>query len=352
MRVRSSAPNGVSHLARSTGAWVLGLTLALAPRLASAQTQDDSTGGRAVELFESGVALSSEQRFDEACPRFAKSNRLYPRAETLLHLGDCLEQNQKLASAHAAYREAARVAEEKSDPNKATADARISSLEPRVSRLTVDMPPATRAPQLELTRDGVPFDVTNLGVALMVDGGLHRVTAGAPGYEPWSTEVWVDGEGAAVRIAVPPLTPLSSSSAGAAASQAIDPALIQTGEPGAAHRALGYVALGVGAAGLVTGTVFTFARERHLTERDQICPGDVCPADSLASSQAQVDELTKKARAASTGAAVSFIVGGVGIAAGAILLLTVPKAAPPVAGVRIVPFAGPRVGGVSVSGGF
>src|SRR5512140_2116131 len=81
--------------------------------------------------FDDGVRLMKAGKLDEACAAFETSNRLEPRAGTLLRLGECREANKQLASAWSAYQDALTKA---TDPKKKKfATDRIKVIEPKLS---------------------------------------------------------------------------------------------------------------------------------------------------------------------------------------------------------------------------
>ena len=100
-------------------------------RIAHAQSAE------AEALFDDGNRLMADGQLAPACEAFEASNRVEPRAGTLILLGLCREQNQQLASAWSAYKDALiRV----KDPNKRElARGKVVALEPRLSYLTVSV---------------------------------------------------------------------------------------------------------------------------------------------------------------------------------------------------------------------
>src|SRR5437899_11188432 len=61
-------------------------------------------------LFEQGRELMTAQKFSDACPKFADSQKLDPKSSTLLNLANCYEKAGRSATAWATYREAAALA--------------------------------------------------------------------------------------------------------------------------------------------------------------------------------------------------------------------------------------------------
>ena len=67
---------------------------------AAAQNSD------AEALFTEAEALESAGKIPEACDAFEASNRIEPRAGTLIRLGQCRENQKHLVSAWSAYKDA------------------------------------------------------------------------------------------------------------------------------------------------------------------------------------------------------------------------------------------------------
>src|SRR3954467_12255598 len=107
-------------------------------------------------LFSDGERLMKEGKLVEACDAFAASNRMEPRAGTLINLGLCHEQNKQLASAWSAYKDALTRAK---DPKKQQlATERAAAIEARLSYLTISVPDESRVDGLSLTRNGTVVD--------------------------------------------------------------------------------------------------------------------------------------------------------------------------------------------------
>jgi hypothetical protein len=160
-------------------------------------------------LYREGRKLMADQRYAEACAKFAESHRLDPATGTLLNLATCHEAQGKLASSWLAFSEALRAARrEQREDRVRYAEERIAQLEPRLSHLTIAV---TRAPALEgmvVRVDGFLIGPAAYGVAAPIDPGTHRVEASAPGHETWSAEVVVGGGADRQLVTVPALKPL------------------------------------------------------------------------------------------------------------------------------------------------
>lgn len=80
---------------------------------------------------------------------------------------------------------------------------------------------------------------------------------------------------------------------------------------------LAYVAVGVGVVGVAVGTVFLFQSNNSVDKANELCslPGGSCPQ----ARKNEIDSLDEDARSQRSLSTVGFVVGGVGLAAGAIL---------------------------------
>lgn len=170
--------------------------------MARAQDRDPAA---AQALFDEARKLMDASRYAEACPKLAESQRLDPGIGTQFHLASCYEHAGKLASAWATFLEVASVATASGQTDRARAASRRASLlEPRLSRMKIVVPAASRASGLEITRDGVAVGMAQWDVALPVDAGDHHIEVTAPDKRSFAAPVRV-ADGATVSFEVPPL---------------------------------------------------------------------------------------------------------------------------------------------------
>ena len=177
------------------------LVIALAPR-AHAQSANASADA----LFKEGRDLVAAGKLAEGCAAFEASNKLDPAAGTLLNAADCREKNNQLATSWALFQEAARMTASSDDDvakrRHQTALDRANALEPRLSKLTIEVD-ATAG--VVVTRGDDVVDPGTWGHALPIDGGSYTITATAPGHQPWSTHVDVGPETDTKTVQVPAL---------------------------------------------------------------------------------------------------------------------------------------------------
>jgi hypothetical protein len=286
-------------------------------------------GGAAQALFDKAVADLDAGRVDAACPGFAESQRLDPRAGTLFALADCEAAQGKIASALGHYHEYIGWVSRLGGDQQARhaeriglARAQVEALQGKVPTLVLALSPSAPAGMI-VERDGVVLQGAALDVALPIDPGDHVVVARAPGIPEERTTVNI-AVGDAKRIelpfrpaAPPPTAPPAAIAEKTAVVAQPEPEPVASDDGGTTQRTLGYVASGVGLVGLVVGAVTgALVIERKGTVDDE-CTGHVC---SKAGKQA--------ADSGQTLAAVSTIAFGVGVAGavtGVTLILTAPS---------------------------
>ncbi|HEU4410039.1 MAG TPA: hypothetical protein VFS43_32590 [Polyangiaceae bacterium] len=323
-------------------ALLAGAALSAAPGAARANP------AAAEALFKEGRRLLKAGQLDEACPKFAESQRLDPSSGTLLNLADCHERQGKVASAWAEFLSASRLASTQGDAARmGEGQRRAARLEPKLSYLTVRAG-AAAAPGLVVKRDGEKVEAAQFGSRLPIDPGTHTLSAEAPGRLPFQTSVLVRPNGDDVKVEVPDLAPAPAAPPPAAAPgprASAGPADAPPPRPAAASRpALGYVLGGVGVAALGVGAVFGVMAVSTYQKAD-----DACPEHKGCSPQAidDRDRATSQAWIANVGLGV----GLVGVAVGGYLLLRSP-ATPAGAATAGGLMLSPRPGGLTLAGRF
>lgn len=291
------------------------------PSSAFAQTDRSA----AVALFDEAERLMASGDYPHACPKYAESNRIDPQLGALLHLADCYEKAGEVASAWAAFRDAAELADRKADDRSRMARERASALEARLPHLTIKLAPAAEVAGLEVIRDGNAVSPASFGTAVPVDPGSHVVEARAPGKEPWKVTLAISAGDKNGLVTIPPLAPAPLPASSAAVNSALaSSALSTTDSParaGGTQRVLGWSALGLGVVGVGLGIAFEMERSSKLSDRDATCPsGSGCSSADIAS----IADLTNQARRAGSIGGVSLIAGGLLAAGGMALIITAP----------------------------
>jgi len=187
----TTAPSTVA-----TKAIVALVALGLAAGVAHAQSAE------AEQLFSDGNKRMAEGKLAEACDAFEASNRIEPRAGTLIRLGECREARHELASAWSAYKDA--LTRVKDKRKREVASKRIAAIEPKLSYLTIVV--RERAAGVAVTRNDKILDEALLGRAMPVDGGDYAIAATAAGKRGYRTTTHVPDEGGKIVVEIPALS--------------------------------------------------------------------------------------------------------------------------------------------------
>jgi hypothetical protein len=176
---------------------------------ATVASAEGSEAQLAQALFEEGRLLMDAARFEQACAKFAESQRLDPAGGTLLNLALCHERERKLAKARADFENALALAIRDGRSDRATlAREHIANLEGRVPRVAVSVPAASEFEGLEVTVDGLALRRAAWGAFMPVDPGEHVIEAKAPARAAWSTVLRLDaGEKKSVSVPLLALLP-------------------------------------------------------------------------------------------------------------------------------------------------
>ncbi len=171
-------------------------------------------------LYREGRSLMDAKRYDEACQKFAESQRLDPATGTLLNLASCNEARGKTATAWVQFNEALLSARrDQRDDRVRFATERIAVLEPKLSRLEIVVPSEAKLEGLDVRIDGTQIGPAVYGVASPIDPGKHTVSATAPGYRSWSVDVELGANADSKTVTVPALQALPKSERGPDAGQ-------------------------------------------------------------------------------------------------------------------------------------
>jgi hypothetical protein len=232
-------------------------------------------------LFRDGRALIKAGKLADGCAKIEASERLETSVGTLLNLGDCREKLGKLASAWAAFRKAEGIAKHAGSEDKREGEARrrALALEPMLPALTLDVP--AKVDGLVIKRNGESVDPALIGTAMPLDPGTYVISAEAPGYRPWKTDIIVQYKQKR-RLSVPPLTRAVGTATVVsvpAEEPAPPPRLVvvhRTGSKWTPWRKLsvGLAIAGVGAAG--AGVYFGMRSDSLAHDADVRCPLIVC----------------------------------------------------------------------------
>lgn len=304
------------------------LALALVQSPAAADVSDvDRATARTLTL--EGYEALDRKDYATAADRFARADALYHVPTVALGLAHAQVGLGKLVGALATY---SRIVREGVPPNappafvKAVEDSRreIEALMQRIPSVIIVVRGASE-PKVML--DGVEVPAAALGVKRPVDPGTHVVHVTAAGALPGDANVTIlEGKVETVTIELKPapvsqvpVVPAAPAQPPPAAPPAAPPAEAPSG--GSTQKTLGFVAIGLGGAGLGLGAITGgLALSKHSSLIDQ-CPSGHCKPSQQASLQSDVDSYHTLGALSTAG----FIAGGALLGAGVILVLTAPK---------------------------
>jgi hypothetical protein len=334
----------------------------------SAYAQADADRAAARQLGEAGQAALDAKDYKSAEDKFRRADTLVHAPTLLLGLARALAGEGKLLEAQEAYKRIVREGVAPGSPavfQKALEDARqeVDTVSPRIGNVTISVKTAggeATPANLQVALDGAPVNAALIGVKRPANPGPHALHVQADGYKAVDLKVDVPAGGAVdapvtlekdpnavagtPAIAPPPPADGASSTTTPAGGTPEQPAEAAGGGPGIWP----WVAFGVGAAGLITGGVTgAIALGDHSDLSNACGSGGICHS----AQQSKVDNYNTMG----TISTVGFIVGGVGAAAGALLLvlhpnLTSGSAAPASTGLHVYPVLG--LGAAGAAGTF
>ena len=298
-----------------------------------------------------------QNSFEGACPKLEESERLDPAVGTLLYLGECYERVGKTASAWATFREAASLAGTSNQADRArVASGRAQELEPKLSRLTVELAPdVSKIDGVVVKRGSQRIEPSLYGTPLPVDPGEYLIEVSAPGYERWTTPIKVEAGGASASVRVPGLVkapetatpaPLATEPSAQSSTPRSLPPPASSASALSTQQTLGLVAGGVGLIGVGLGSYFGIRAISQNSDAEQHCPKSPKCNDSIG------PNLTDKAQSSASASNIAFAVGGVLLATGAVLYLTGGRSSSEEDRVALVPLFAPGAAAASISGRF
>lgn len=284
-------------------------------------------------LFYEARNLMKESRYGLACPKLEESLRLDYGIGTEFNLADCNEKLGKIATAWSGFLSVASAAHTSKQPDREkVARERARALEPRLPKLTIEVPAGTST-SLEVKRDGVIVGQAAWNMAVPVDPGPHKITASAPGKKDWEGNV-ATAEGKAAKIAVPKLenapAPVQPIAAIPVTPRTAPPppetsttTLTSFPEPiietrGQTQRTAGWIIGGAGIASLGVGAGFGI---NSLAQSSQA--KDHCDANNICDAQGiRYRDAAMKSGDIST---ITTIAGAGALLGGIVLVLTAPR---------------------------
>jgi hypothetical protein len=258
----------------------------------------------AEELTSEGALLYRRGDYQAALERFERASALSPTAMRSVHIARCLAKLGRLVAARERYLAVARQRDTDPEAGAAneTAQRELAALSPRIPKLVlvVEEP---RSARTVLTLDGQRLAQGGERGPHLLDPGAHEVRIHR-GVELTARHRVTLAEGEqrrlVLRLPAPPATARKPPS----------------DERGSAWRLWTNFSFGVGAGALLTGIGNGLAAIRQQSALLDRCPARVCPPE-----RHQDADLYDVTRIATT---VSFVIGGVGLASGTLLVILAP----------------------------
>lgn len=274
-----------------------------------------NTEARARALHEAATKELEASGPTRACPMFEEVVSIAPESwGGWMMLGECRKREGKLASAFRAYSSASEIAKRLGHPGHAhQAAVKAAGLEPKMAKLVVELSDEVRlSPQLLVSFDGKPVEVTTPKTTLRVDKGDHVVVVEAknkPRIEIHRS-VLIDGAVANAQIDQWPAATKEKTESTSSTEVTISMRKKYVPMRWTWQRKAGVMTAGVGAAGLLAGSIAgAVAISRRDESNDGHCVNDVCDDQGLA--------LRKGSLFAGNVSTGFFVVGGILTAAGA-----------------------------------
>jgi hypothetical protein len=268
--------------------------------------------------FANAQKLFKEGRFGDALPLFQNLADTTQSPNARLYVGHCLKELGKFVEAHAAFtavvKEINDHPDEKYQPTREAAISELAVLNVRLGRVIINV--AESPPNVVVKLDGNAVEEKTLGSSIVVAPGAHHVEATAGALAPVRGDVNIEGgEVKTVLLSFKkavdetPFSVVGSSNASVATTPSAD----SKSDDGATMRTMGFVAGGVGVAGLAVFTITGLMAKSAFNDLETKCGGPCADAS-------YVDQI-HRGKTLQTTANVGLVVGLVGVAAGATLFV-------------------------------
>jgi hypothetical protein len=320
------------------------LSLLVLTLSSSVSAQGETPREQARAIGEEGLTKYDAGDFKGALEKLDRAYALYPAptlglysARALVKLGRLLEGSRRYLEVSRATLEADATEQLKQAQADATAEHGV--LEKRIPVLRVEVTNAAMN-EVAITLNGTPVASSELSQGRRLDPGKYAVQ-GVYGSETKQTDVVLrESEQKTAVLQFTPPAVVTPPPAGVVET-APPPAPKDQGKPkaGSSQRTLGWVVLTLGGIGVGVGAVTGIMASGKKSDLEKVCPDlGHCPE----SSRGDVDSYNNLR----TFSSIGFIGGGVGVAAGLVLVLTAPKSPPAEARRRVQPFVGLGTAGV------
>ena len=280
-------------------------------------------------LGQDGVILADQGKCPQAIEKLTRAEKLHHAPTTALRLAEC---EIEIGRVVAGTERLERIVREPLAANApaaftaavARAQTVLATAQPRIATLHITVKaPAGTAYTVTVDDEVVPGAM--IDADRPTDPGARKLAATAKGFLPASADVSLkDGESTSAQLTLVP-----DPHANADAPGRDGPTSFRTGPNDGGRSVVPWIAIGAGVAGIALGAVSGAVVASKASDLDDRCPDHRCPTGT----QDKIDSASTWA----TVSTVSFVVGGVGIASGIVmLLLGKPSGTTSTAGVKPV----------------
>lgn len=327
--------------------WAAPLVLSLTgyARTGACEANEEKIGARSAAL--EGAKAFKEGRWADAIDYFTRAESLVHAPPHLLYIARAQVESGLLVEARENLLAVSREELPGDAPRafrQAQEDARteLKAVETRMPYVTVTVKGAGSA-DVAVTQDGNRIPSALIGVPRPVNPGAHAFEATAKGLRGTASVTLKDAERQRVTLELAPAegvpAPAPAAAAAAAAGTSATPAPAGAADaqgappasaPAEADKGGGgmnplligsFVGFGVGAVGLVTGTIFSLGAKSKSDDADALYEKENCKVSCTDSIKSQIQDLDDSSKSKGTLAIVGFVAGGVGVAAGVTLLV-------------------------------
>ena len=285
------------------------LALAL-PLVAHAQPSKEAS-----QHFQRGLKLFDEQDFRAALIEFRRANELVPNPNVFYNIGQSCYQLQDYVCALQAFeRYLAENGAKTPDNRRKEAETEINELRGRVAYFIL----TTNPTGAEISIDDTVIGKTPFASPPLVSAGRRKITATLEG-RPLLTRTLdvAGGDRLKIDLKFPEPTTATTSSAPLAPVTSAPTTAPPPSNPPAQTPIAAYTAFGIGATGVLVGSIFGLMAVSSRSSLDDVCNAKKCPP----SASSDLDALKRN----STVSTVGFVVGAVGAGVGTVLLLSPSK---------------------------
>ncbi len=316
--------------------------MSLVPAVALGQGAADEDKAKARELAQKAADQLDEKQYEEALATATAAEGLYHAPYHVFVIASAQEGLGRLTEAATTYERLVAEPLPSSAPQvfreaQETGKTRLRELLARIPTVLLRVRGAA-AENVTAMLDNETLDLVS-GVATRANPGDHVVRVNADGYAPFEKTITLPNKGGVVVVEAT-LTKAANPQSGGSE-------IVKMPEQGAGNGGGGktesskvpaYVALGLGGAGLVVGSVAGVLELGKVSTLKEKCPNYACGPDQ-ASEISSAEMLAKVSN-------VGFVVAGVGAATGMILLFVGKKPEPKKTGITWTPWIGPQSAGV------